>query len=471
MGVRRPGTSGERRTRRVALLTLGVVAAAALLTVGRAAPSEAAGSSPVVTYLRQLQGKHTITGQHNKEPLTSPTAWTDQVRDITGRTPGLYGGDFGFGGPYDWQTMIDAAAAQRRAGALVTLMWHVCPPTVGDACDWAKDISGDLTDAQWRSLVTDGSALNLAWKARLETTVPYLRQLRDQGVEVLLRPLHELNDDWAWWGGRPGAGGSSALYRITHDYLVSRGLTNLVWVWSVTDVDPASFAAYYPGDQYVDVVGLDSWSARFPTADTYARVAALAGSKPMALTEVSTVPTEAQLAAQPRWAYFMLWSEYLTDPGYNTPAQIRKRYATSRMLTRDEVTLATPQQHLARGRPAWASSTDDPGRTAAQAVDGDPTTRWSSSYSDDQWLYVDLQARSPLARVVLSWEQAYARKYQIQTSDDGQIWTTRYTEDAGDGGTDTISLQGVSARYVKLYSWQRGTVWGDSLWEFDVIGT
>jgi len=84
---------------------------------------------------------------------------------------------------------------------------------------------------------------------------------------------------------------------------------------------------------------------------------------------------------------------------------------------------------------------------------------------------VDLQARSPLARVVLSWEQAYARKYQIQTSDDGQIWTTRYTEDAGDGGTDTISLQGVSARYVKLYSWQRGTVWGDSLWEFDVIGT
>ena len=52
--------------------------------------------------------------------------------------------------------------------------------------------------------------------------MPYLQQLKDAGVPVLFRPLHEMNEGWAWWGGRPGADGSAKLYQITHDYLVAR---------------------------------------------------------------------------------------------------------------------------------------------------------------------------------------------------------------------------------------------------------
>ena len=66
-------------------------------------------------------------------------------------------------------------------------------------------------------------------------------------MEVLWRPLHEMNEGWSWWGGRPGSSGSRRLYQITHDYLVGvKGLTNLVWVWNVKDVDMGGIGEYFP---------------------------------------------------------------------------------------------------------------------------------------------------------------------------------------------------------------------------------
>ncbi|WP_033345118.1 discoidin domain-containing protein [Catenuloplanes japonicus] len=89
---------------------------------------------------------------------------------------------------------------------------------------------------------------------------------------------------------------------------------------------------------------------------------------------------------------------------------------------------------LSQGRPVTASSTESATAfPASAAVDGDGGTRWSSAAADPQWLRVDLGASTSVSRVALNWEAAYARAFQIQTSADGNTWTTIHTATNGDG--------------------------------------
>jgi PKD repeat protein/glucose/arabinose dehydrogenase len=125
---------------------------------------------------------------------------------------------------------------------------------------------------------------------------------------------------------------------------------------------------------------------------------------------------------------------------------------------------------LSRGRPVTVSSTDDPARTGNLAVDGNSTTRWSSAYSDPQWITVDLGASRALNRVRLNWEAAYGRAYEIQTSANGTSWNSIYSTTTGDGGIDDITLTG-TGRYVRVNGTQRSlSQYGYSLWELDIYG-
>ncbi|MFB9831778.1 discoidin domain-containing protein [Actinoallomurus acaciae] len=125
---------------------------------------------------------------------------------------------------------------------------------------------------------------------------------------------------------------------------------------------------------------------------------------------------------------------------------------------------------LSQGRPAVASSVENAVTTAAAAVDGDTSTRWSSAAGDPQWLQVDLGASATISQVVLNWETAYATAFQIQVSGDANTWTTVYSTTTGTGGTQTLNVSG-SGRYVRMYGTARATQWGYSLWEFQVYGT
>ncbi|WP_405987412.1 ThuA domain-containing protein [Streptomyces sp. NBC_00872] len=132
---------------------------------------------------------------------------------------------------------------------------------------------------------------------------------------------------------------------------------------------------------------------------------------------------------------------------------------------------ATPAGNLARGRPVSVSSVE-PGsaHVGANAVDGDPATRWSSAYSDPQSITVDLGSVRTLQRVRLNWETAYGRAYTVQTSPDNQTWRTVNTTTAGDGGIDDIAVSG-TARYVRVQGTARATQWGYSLWDLAVLGS
>jgi hypothetical protein len=125
---------------------------------------------------------------------------------------------------------------------------------------------------------------------------------------------------------------------------------------------------------------------------------------------------------------------------------------------------------ISQGKTATASSSENGSFPASAAVDGNAGTRWSSAFSDPQWLRIDLGGTATITSVTLNWEAAYARAFQIQTSADGNAWTTIYSTTTGTGGVQSITANG-SGRFIRVNGTSRATPYGYSLWEFQVFGT
>lgn len=133
---------------------------------------------------------------------------------------------------------------------------------------------------------------------------------------------------------------------------------------------------------------------------------------------------------------------------------------------------------LSYAKPARASSEQNDVNcnpcTADKAFDNDPASRWATSsttgWVDPGWIYVDLGASANVTQVVLQWDPAYAKSYQIQVSNDAVNWTNIYSTTTGDGLKDVINATG-TGRYVRMYGTARSGAYGYSLWEFSVYGT
>jgi hypothetical protein len=118
-----------------------------------------------------------------------------------------------------------------------------------------------------------------------------------------------------------------------------------------------------------------------------------------------------------------------------------------------------------------ATSTEFSYTPASAAVDGVYNTRWSSAYSDDQALALDLGSVARIDQVRLTWQTAYAAKYAIETAPAMTgPWTVAVQNNAGHGGVETLNV-GASARFVRFHGIQRATGYGYSLWEMDVLGS
>jgi beta-glucosidase len=116
------------------------------------------------------------------------------------------------------------------------------------------------------------------------------------------------------------------------------------------------------------------------------------------------------------------------------------------------------------------ASSFEGGNAPAAALDGRTATRWSSQFSDPQWLRVDLGGNATVNQVVLTWESAYATGYRIEMSTNDTTWTPIYTTTTGAGGTEKLTVNG-TGRYIRLTGTARATGYGYSLWEFQVYGT
>ncbi|BEL02940.1 discoidin domain-containing protein [Actinoplanes sichuanensis] len=133
---------------------------------------------------------------------------------------------------------------------------------------------------------------------------------------------------------------------------------------------------------------------------------------------------------------------------------------------------------LSYGKPALASTWQNDVNcnpcSPDKAFDNDPASRWATSstngWVDPGWISVDLGATAQISQVVLQWDPAYARSYQLQVSPDNVNWTNFYSTTTGDGLKDVINATG-TGRYVRMYGTARSSAYGYSLWEFSVYGT
>jgi beta-glucanase (GH16 family) len=125
---------------------------------------------------------------------------------------------------------------------------------------------------------------------------------------------------------------------------------------------------------------------------------------------------------------------------------------------------------ISQGKAASASSSEGPGTAPAAAIDGNPGTRWSSSFANNQWLQVNLGAKAAITQVSIAWEAAAAKAYRVEVSDDARTWRSVYRTTAGNGGTDVLNLN-TSGKYVRVFGELRTSAYGFSIWELKVLGT
>jgi mannan endo-1,4-beta-mannosidase len=202
-------------------------------------------------------------------------------------------------------------------GGFVTILDHFSNPATGAG---VFDRNIDFAD-----IITPGNKTYTTWYGYLDTVAAGLQALRDAGVVVLWRPFHEMNGGWFWWGARNTADFKTAWIQMYNYFTTTKGLNNLLWVYSPNISSGPDESIYYPGDQYVDIVSLDMYvdSVDSTYVAQYNRLTSTAPTKPFALAEFGpsscTVPPHTGSYDYlnflngvktyfPKTAYFMAWN-------------------------------------------------------------------------------------------------------------------------------------------------------------------
>lgn len=161
---------------------------------------------------------------------------------------------------------------------------------------------------------------------------------------------------------------------------------------------------------------------------------------------------------------------------YNLDGKLMKKYSQSVKVNAaannitDCFTLNFVTDNIVASKRAVGSSTSTDALDASAVADGSNGSRWSSNYSDNEWVYVDLGEPKEIASVVLEWEAAFAKEYKLQISDDTNSWQDIYHTDNGKGGSELIEFKPITTRYVRMLGIKRATQWGYSLYEMEVYG-
>lgn len=296
----------------------------------------------LMRYLVSLYGRKTISGQYDQ-------AEADYVHQISGRTPAILGGDLieyspsrlahGSDSKNETERMIAAA----RAGHIVTMSWHWNAP---------KDLLNTSTQPWWKGFYTSATTFNLQYAldhpqsedyrlllSNMDSIAVQLRKFQTAGIPVLWRPLHEAEGGWFWWGAK-GPESFKRLWRLMYRrFTTVDHLHNLIWV-DCSGNNPA----WYPGDQYVDIIGIDAYpdDVADPLGQTWATLQKeYGGRKLVVLTEFGGVPDVARMFSfGVRWSYFVSWTGNV-GPRKITPAALTRIYQSQQVVNLDHL----PQRH------------------------------------------------------------------------------------------------------------------------------
>jgi beta-galactosidase len=289
-----------------------------------------------------------------------------------------------------------------------------------------------------------------------------------------------------WRGHRQVAG---VLHFVGLGYSRSDGQTSDPWLDLDKLIWEPSFSQYVR-DAFSPVgIMLDEWAEDLPAgAKRQARVTTINDlyeswqgeirfrllREKVILQETSVPCTLAALGDRPSlFEYFVP-----SDPGrYFMEASLVKpgTRTVSSVRTFDVLTAAqrASRYGVTVDHPTTSSSAlADPAgnRQASLAVDGNRNTRWTSEDGGAQWLAVDLERPTPIARAVVVWDQAFAKSYALEVSDDGQAWREIFRTDNSDGSTDRIQFPSLETRWVRLFCRKPAQDNRYSVWEFAVFG-
>lgn len=328
-------------------------------------PNATASAKRLKKYLADNYGKYIISGQQSDTGYESNDV--QAIKSLTGELPAIIGldlMDYSLSSvkQHDAQgASIDRAIEVADAGGIVTMCWHwrmydeyLKSGTDNGSPRWwgafyTKNV--DTTKFDLAKIMDDPSCTEYKLLVSdIDYVAEQLKKLQEKGIPVLFRPLHEgggnynASDDgsgaWFWWG----TGGSEAyikLWKLMYDRITNvAGVNNLIWVWN------GQVPSYYPGNEYVDIIGEDVYnsandyqpnSERFINANEYT-----SASKMVALTENGTLidPDEA-FEINAKWSYFCSWTgNYSANGEYNNAdnkAIWKKVYNSDKVITLSEL--------------------------------------------------------------------------------------------------------------------------------------
>lgn len=257
----------------------------------------------------------------------------DYIYDATGKLPAMRGLDFMND---DFDGVVERAADWWKKGGLVTICWHCGPKFDGNYDNCKNDEIAD-----WDAVLTDGTPENKEFVKNMDNAGKALQRLQEQGVPVLWRPFHEFDGAWFWWG-KGEEENFKKLWIMMYDHFTNDlGLNNLIWVlgYSHNGTDyKGKPPKWYPGDEYCDIVGADSYEVDENGAENrlYKIVRKITkGKKPLILHECGLIPTVEELK-EVQWCSFMTWhSEWMIDK--NTKEHLNEIYNSDYVITLDEL--------------------------------------------------------------------------------------------------------------------------------------
>ena len=275
-------------------------------------------------YINDLFGKKTLSGQ-----MFSGWGFDEisYVYRITGKYPAIKGFDFIHDAQND--SVVRGVIQWWKEGGIPTIMWHWGAPGIGEGYPNSKK-EIDINKCFEKGTL----AFDSFWK-EIKSKADLLEKLQKANIPVLWRPFHELNGNWFWWG-KQGPEKFKRLWITLYDYFTKeRKLNNLIWVLCYTG-QPDS--AWYPGDQYVDIAGADTYvKINEPQTEMYNKVKDIVGTRiPITFHECGIPPDpEKCLKENTMWSW---WMEWHTSHLQNLDKEYLKYiYNHDLIITKDEV--------------------------------------------------------------------------------------------------------------------------------------
>lgn len=310
----------------------------------------------VAVILREaLRAGNVIVGQHCGDGLdqtaTFYQTFVQQLEQETGKHVGIIGADVGFAPSTSFpiQTLVD----HWNEGGLVSISWHADNP-FKTGYGFRENSVDNKASILLSTLVKNApeSVAKTNYREELDRVAKVLQRLQDQGVVVLWRPFHEMNGDWFWWGindynnNQTNEADYVLLWKDMHETFTNEyGLENLLWTYAATEFFGwnGEVLSYYPGNDYVDIVGIDYYGSipefpEFEKLEATGKITALTEAGPASQVYGNWDELTLLNNLKGKASYFLQWHSW---PGAEV-AIINNKNASAMMndkhaITRDEL--------------------------------------------------------------------------------------------------------------------------------------